>query len=87
MNTAAAGPSLSLDEVRATRAAIDPWIVRTPVHDWRGPELTARLGGPLNDRLAGKRVGVIACGANIDVATFARHVAGAPAAAAQRSAS
>lgn len=33
---------------------------------------TAGLVGPLRKRLAGKRVGVIACGANIDVATYAR---------------
>ncbi len=44
MNTAVAVPSFSLDEVRAARAAIDPWILRTPTHDWRGPELAARVG-------------------------------------------
>jgi threonine dehydratase len=31
---------------------------------------TAALFGPLRDELAGKRVGVIVCGANIDLATF-----------------
>lgn len=35
---------------------------------------TAALLGPLRDRLAGKRVGVILCGSNIDLATFQRHV-------------
>jgi threonine dehydratase len=35
---------IELDEVRACRAAIDPWILRTPSHDWRGPELAARVG-------------------------------------------
>ncbi|MGH8279136.1 MAG: threonine ammonia-lyase [Gammaproteobacteria bacterium] len=33
---------------------------------------TAALCGPLRERLAGKRVGVIVCGSNIDLATFAR---------------
>jgi threonine dehydratase len=35
---------------------------------------TAALCGPLRERLTGKRVGVIACGTNIDLATFARQV-------------
>ncbi|MEO7149929.1 MAG: pyridoxal-phosphate dependent enzyme, partial [Rhodanobacteraceae bacterium] len=33
---------------------------------------TAALCGPLRERLAGKRVGVILCGSNIDLETFAR---------------
>jgi len=33
---------------------------------------TAALAGPLRERLSGKRVGVILCGSNIDLATFAR---------------
>ncbi len=33
---------------------------------------TAALCGPLRERLAGKRVGVILCGSNIDQATFGR---------------
>lgn len=33
---------------------------------------TAALCGPLRNRLAGQRVGVIVCGSNIDPATFAR---------------
>ncbi|MGH8155648.1 MAG: pyridoxal-phosphate dependent enzyme, partial [Rhodanobacteraceae bacterium] len=37
-----------------------------------GAAATAALCGPLRERLAGKRVGVIVCGTNIDVATFAR---------------
>ncbi|MFO7632947.1 MAG: threonine/serine dehydratase [Caldilinea sp.] len=36
-----------------------------------GAAATAALCGPLRERLAGKRVGVIVCGANIDLATFA----------------
>ena len=36
-----------------------------------GAAATAALCGPLRDRLAGKRVGVIVCGANIDLGTFA----------------
>lgn len=36
-----------------------------------GAAATAALAGPLRERLAGKRVGVLACGSNIDVASFA----------------
>ncbi|WHZ18852.1 MAG: Putative amino-acid dehydratase [Rhodanobacteraceae bacterium] len=37
-----------------------------------GAAATAALCGPLRERLAGKRVGVIVCGSNIDIATFAK---------------
>ncbi len=40
-----------------------------------GAAATAALIGPLRARLRGRRVGVIVCGANLDAATFARHVA------------
>lgn len=36
-----------------------------------GAAATAALAGPLRERLAGKRVGVLVCGSNIDVASFA----------------
>lgn len=39
-----------------------------------GAAATAALWGPLHERLRDKRVGVIVCGANIDAATFCRHV-------------
>ena len=39
-----------------------------------GAAATAALLGPLRDRLAGKRVGVLACGSNIDPASFAQLV-------------
>jgi threonine dehydratase len=42
-----------------------------------GAAATAALCGPLRDRLHGKRVGVIVCGANIDPATFSAHLAAA----------
>jgi threonine dehydratase len=35
---------------------------------------TAALVGPLKDRLAGKRVGVLLCGSNIDFDSFERHI-------------
>jgi threonine dehydratase len=35
---------------------------------------TAALLGPLRERLAGRRVGVILCGSNIDLETFRRLV-------------
>jgi threonine dehydratase len=40
-----------------------------------GAAATAALCGPLRERLAGKRVGVLVSGSNIDIATFARHLA------------
>jgi threonine dehydratase len=39
-----------------------------------GAAATAALCGPLAARLRGKRVGIIACGANVDIATFAQQV-------------
>lgn len=42
-----------------------------------GAAATAALCGPLRDKLQGRRVGLIVCGANIDAATFARHLADA----------
>jgi threonine dehydratase len=40
-----------------------------------GAASTAALFGPLSERLRGKRVGLIACGANIDIEGFAAKVA------------
>jgi threonine dehydratase len=40
-----------------------------------GAAATAALLGPLRTQLQGKRVGLLACGSNIDIATFATHVA------------
>jgi threonine dehydratase len=40
-----------------------------------GAATTAASLGPLRDRLAGKRVGVIVCGANIDAEGFSRYLA------------
>lgn len=39
-----------------------------------GATATAALWGPLRERLRGLRVGVIVCGANIDITTFAAHI-------------
>jgi threonine dehydratase len=39
-----------------------------------GAAATAALCGPLRERLSGKRVAAIVCGANIDPATFAKHI-------------
>jgi threonine dehydratase len=39
-----------------------------------GAAATAALCGPLRERLAGKEVAVIVCGANIDAEGFARHI-------------
>jgi threonine dehydratase len=44
-----------------------------------GAAATAALCGPLRTKLAGRRVALIVCGANIDAATFAKHVSDAPA--------
>ena len=40
-----------------------------------GAATTAALLGPLRERLAGKRVGLVVCGANIDAVTFTRLLA------------
>jgi threonine dehydratase len=40
-----------------------------------GASATAALFGPLREELAGKRVGLIVCGANIDIETFGKMVA------------
>ena len=40
---------------------------------------TAALCGPLREKLAGRRVALVVCGANIDPATFTRHLTDAPA--------
>lgn len=39
-----------------------------------GAAATAAVAGPLRARLAGRRVGVVVCGSNIDVATFQQYV-------------
>ena len=39
-----------------------------------GAAATAAICGPLRERLQGKKVGVIVCGANIDIDSFAQHV-------------
>lgn len=46
-----------------------------------GAASTAALTGPLRDRLRGKRVGVIVCGANLDAAGFTRELMAAEMAA------
>ena len=40
-----------------------------------GAAATAALLGPLRERLAGKRVGAIVCGGNVDIAKFGEYVA------------
>lgn len=40
-----------------------------------GAAATAALCGPLRERLAGKRIGIIVCGSNIDADSFAKHLA------------
>ena len=40
-----------------------------------GAAATAALRGPLRERLSGRRVALVVCGANIDAATFAAHIA------------
>jgi threonine dehydratase len=47
-----------------------------------GAAATAALVGPLRERLAGKRVGVLICGSNIDFDSFDRHIRQAEASAA-----
>ena len=42
-----------------------------------GAAAAAALLGPLRERLAGRQVALVVCGANIDAATFGRHLAAA----------
>jgi threonine dehydratase len=49
---------------RSAKLAVEP----------AGAAATAALCGPLRERLAGKRVGLIVCGANVDPATFGKHL-------------
>jgi threonine dehydratase len=39
-----------------------------------GAAATAALLGPLQERLSGRKVALVVCGANIDAATFSRHL-------------
>jgi len=52
---------------RSAKLAVEP----------AGAAATAALCGPLVDRLRGRRVALIVCGANIDAPTFSRHLADA----------
>jgi threonine dehydratase len=45
MTTTATGHDLpTLDQIRATATALAPYVSRTPVHRWQGPELAGFLG-------------------------------------------
>ena len=52
---------------RSAKLAVEP----------AGAAATAALCGPLRERLQGKRVALIVCGANIDRETFCGHLAAA----------
>ncbi|MDE0148969.1 MAG: pyridoxal-phosphate dependent enzyme [Rhodospirillaceae bacterium] len=43
-NDASSGRALTLDRIEATRAAIAPWVVETPVLEWSGVAKDALLG-------------------------------------------
>lgn len=53
---------------RSAKLAVEP----------AGACATAALCGPLRERLRGRRVALIVCGANIDAHTFARHLGAIP---------
>jgi threonine dehydratase len=42
-----------------------------------GAAATAAVLGPLAERLANRRVGIVVCGANLDAATYSAHLAAA----------
>ena len=50
---------------RGTKLAVEP----------AGAASTAALAGPLRDKLRGRRIALIVSGSNLDVPTFARHIA------------
>ena len=61
--------------IEAMRVALDSLkLMLEPA----GAAATAALLGPLRERLAGRRVGVLVCGSNIDPATYTRLVEGDP---------
>ena len=61
------------DEIRAAMKLLfdDVKLAVEPA----GAAATAALTGPFNERLRGRRIGVIVCGSNIDFETFAGHLA------------
>ena len=63
---------VSDDEMRAAMALMYRELKIAP--EPAGAASAAALIGPLRGRLRGKRVGIIACGGNIDVNTFAQFV-------------
>ncbi len=68
------------DQIRAAMALLfrDMKLAVEPA----GAAATAALVGPLRERLAGKKVGVLVCGSNIDFESFERHIRQAEAKAA-----
>jgi len=65
---------ISDDQIRAAmeRLYTDMKLVVEP----GGAASVAGAMGPFRERLAGKRVGLIVCGSNIDIATLTRHLDG-----------
>ena len=61
---------ISDDQIRAAMRLLleDAKLAVEPA----GAAATAALLGPLRERVAGKKVGIIVCGANIDAASFLR---------------
>jgi threonine dehydratase len=66
-----------VDDAALRRAMLPLFVTAKRAVEPAGAAATAALVGPLRERLSGKRVAVVVCGANIDAATFSAHLAGA----------
>ena len=66
-----------VDDAALRRAMLLLFVSAKLAVEPAGAAATAALCGPLRERLEGKRVALIVCGANIDAPTFSAHLAAA----------
>ncbi|MEM7406021.1 MAG: pyridoxal-phosphate dependent enzyme [Pseudomonadota bacterium] len=65
---------VKVDDVAMCRGMVDLYTELKLVTEPAGAAAYAAATGPLQQALAGKRVGIIVCGGNIDVESFAAHL-------------
>jgi threonine dehydratase len=64
--------ALTKSEIDAALSRLVPHLARRPVGELRGAGIEAALLGPLRERVRGRKVGIIVCGANIDYQSYLR---------------